>query len=516
MLLSAVYAIWAALAVRTDTVIYKLKPTHDPAAVAQRVADSAGLPEPRRIFRHAGRFEKDQIAAGLDRWYESDVSDGKIGTDKVYNLLRKHAGDVQKASVRATPQLFATPNDPRYSIGQEYLSNLDMEDVWDIQDGGEGVVVAVVDTGIQSTHEYLKHNLWTNTGEANVPGGCSDGIDNDDNGFVDDCNGYNFGDDTGRQLEGDGSHGTHCSGIISADTNNSKGVASVAGGFAGTQVGAQIMTLTVFGKMGTKGFAEAIRYGANMGAAISSNSWGYTFAGWDDGIQDVIDAIDYFNEHGGGGLTGGTGGLVVFAAGNDASDEIRYPAYYEGAIAVASTDKDFVASDFTNFGSWIDIAAPGSDILSTVIDGYREMSGTSMACPVVSGLLAILLSHAPNKNKSEYTRCLYETATNIDAQNSGTRFYGGLGAGMVNPKAAMQTCLLNPPSPPASPPAPPAIPLPPATPPSPPPPSPPPLPPPSPPTSPPPPMGPDAPLEVFILTDQYPMEVPTETQTSMS
>ena len=128
----------------------------------------------------------------------------------------------------------------------------------------------VVDSGIDMTHPDLAHQPVANMGEI-----CGNGLDDDNNGYVDDCRGYNFADNTGSNLQGDGSHGTHCAGIVAADSDNNIGVAGTAGGAPG-RPGASLMILTTFGQARNSGFQEAIVYGADMGAAISSNSWGYT------------------------------------------------------------------------------------------------------------------------------------------------------------------------------------------------------------------------------------------------
>ncbi|KAH8063075.1 serine-type endopeptidase [Aureococcus anophagefferens] len=229
-------------------------------------------------------------------------------------------------------------------------------------------------------HPDLQNNIWKNPGEI-----CGNGVDDDDNGYVDDCHGCNFADDTGTDLMGNHWHGTHCGGTIAADTNNGKGVAGVAGGDGSPNSGAKLMIGVTFGDYSVGGFAEALVYGANNGAQISSNSWGYMQSGIYD--QAELDAIDYYNSK---------DGLVVFAAGNDADDGDWYPAYYDGAIAVAATDNDGVAAGFTCYGDWIDISAPG---------------------------------------------CMADTAMDTDGVNSGT-YAGKLGAGLVNAEAFVE-CAAN-------------------------------------------------------------------------
>lgn len=270
----------AAAAAASKQILFQLHDSgdEDPAFVARALGKEVGL-RPERVFRHAGRYEKRHITHGLDRWYEAVVDDA-AGDTMVHKLLSEHASVVGKAAMRPERRMLNSgvrPNDPRY-MDQPGMPAVGLEEAWGIIPGGvtrdgEDVVVAVVDSGIDMTHEDLRLNQWSNPGEV-----CGNGVDDDGNGFVDDCRGYNFGDDTGTQLEGDGSHGTHCAGVVSADTNNSLGVAGTAGGAAGGG-GAKLMILTVFGKFDTKGFAEAIVYGADNGASISSNSWGNIYPG---------------------------------------------------------------------------------------------------------------------------------------------------------------------------------------------------------------------------------------------
>src|SRR6056297_3365466 len=202
------------------------------------------------------------------------------------------------------------------------------------------------------------------------------------------------------------------------------------------------MSVQVFGDNGQGGFAEGFTYAADMGAHVSQNSWG---GGGES--QSINDAIDYFIANGGGAGTPMDGGVVIFAAGNDdvSSGASTWPAQYESAIAVASTDHNDVKSYFSNYGSWVDIAAPGSDILSCKPnDSYQTMSGTSMACPHVSGVAALIVSKfAGNITPSEVRSRLIDYTDNIDDENSS--YVGQLGSGRLNAYASLSGDAPEPP-----------------------------------------------------------------------
>ena len=165
--------------------------------------------------------------------------------------------------------LTGVPNDPLFS-SQSHYSSIELEAAWEITTGSPSAVVQVLDTGLDMAHEDLQNNIWQNPGETD----CSNGLDDDGNGFIDDCHGYNHADGTGTDLLGDGSHGSHCAGTIAADSNNGIGVAGVAGGDGTPGSGASLMISVGFGSTFTGGFAEALVYGADNGAQVSSNSSG--------------------------------------------------------------------------------------------------------------------------------------------------------------------------------------------------------------------------------------------------
>ena len=363
-----------------------------------------------RVFRSAGKFEAKHRKYGLHLWYEVSF-DKSVSVKDALTAFAK-LGDVQiseplyeKAIIGYTPEkmklvapLTTEADDPRYNDQWHYNNtaqtggtadaDIDLPEAWNLETGNSAIIVAVTDGGIDVNHEDLAANMWVNTAE--IPG---NGIDDDGNGYVDDINGYGFGDNTGA-IPAD-SHGSHVGGTVAAVTNNGIGVAGVAGG-SGTGDGVRLMSCAAFGATGNGGFAETYIYGADMGAVISQNSWGYTNPGVFE--QAVLDAIDYFIAEAGFDAAGNPngpmqGGIVIFAAGNDGSDGEWYPGIYEPVMAVGGTDHNDNQYFFSNRGDWVELAAPAVDVLSTTPgNSYSSFTGTSMACPHVSGVAGLIIS----------------------------------------------------------------------------------------------------------------------------
>ncbi|GAB4337614.1 MAG: hypothetical protein OHK0038_16070 [Flammeovirgaceae bacterium] len=417
----------------------------------------------RRVFRHSGKHEAKHQAWGLHLWYEIKFN-SKEEAEKLAQVygqlaevqLAEAVHHAERSSVNApyayapTGTLTTTPTDTRFNEQWHYKNtgqqggtagrDIKLTEAWAIETGNSNVIVAVEDGGIDIAHPDLKDNIWRNTGEI-----AGNGIDDDNNGFKDDVNGFNFANNVGT-IPAD-MHGTHVAGTVAAETNNGVGVAGVAGG-TGNNDGVKIMPCTVFGTNDAAGgFAEAYPYAADNGAVISQNSWGYTQVNVYD--QAVLDGIDYFIANAGGAGQAMTGGIVIFAAGNSNATGNWWPGCYDKVVAVAATNNKDVRSYYSNYGAWVDISAPGGEqsaendpkgVLSTLPTSqgsYGFLQGTSMACPHVSGVAALILSKFYGTLTPAQVRTrLVGNTDPIDALNSST-YAGKLGSGRLNAYKAL-------------------------------------------------------------------------------
>lgn len=290
------------------------------------------------------------------------------------------------------------PNDPSYLDGSLWgLNNTGQSDGvadvdigaaegWELRSDAGEIVVAVIDTGINYLHRDLAPNMWENDLEIS-----GNGIDDDGNGWVDDIHGINAVSLSGDPMDDNG-HGTHCSGTIAGAGDDGVGIVGVAWN-------AQLMGLKFLSANGSGATSDAIvciDYALQMGADILSNSWGG--GGYSQALYDAISVAEE------------NGVLFVAAAGNAATNTDEAPSYpsgyeLENVVSVASVDRQGELSVFSNYGlESVDLAAPGSEILSTWIGGgnaYKTISGTSMAAPHVSGILALLLTEYPDSGFDE-------------------------------------------------------------------------------------------------------------------
>ncbi|MHC4110148.1 MAG: S8 family serine peptidase [Planctomycetota bacterium] len=369
----------------------------------------------KRILARLKRAPKGAVIPELERIYKLriklEAGQSIQGAVAAYN----NNPDVEYAELNYIVSINATPNDPLYPLqwslnntGQMYPESgkyktppgtpdcdIDAPEAWDIYAGSPEIIVAVVDTGVDYRHRDLDDNMWINIGEI-----AGNGVDDDGNGYVDDIYGYDFRNNDGDPCD-DRGHGTHCAGTIAAEGDNGLDITGVC-------FSARIMALKFLGSGGTGSTSDAVTafyYAAENGADVTSNSWGgggYSYA--------MKEAIDYAHSQ---------GLITVASAGNDDSTSPILPAYYEHVISVAATDSNDDRAPFSNYGHWVDIAAPGVDILSlkaegtsqgTPHDDYTRIgSGTSMACPHVAGACALLLSTNPELTCDDVNDILMST-----------------------------------------------------------------------------------------------------------
>ncbi|MEK6249073.1 MAG: S8 family serine peptidase, partial [Planctomycetales bacterium] len=290
-------------------------------------------------------------------------------------------------------------------------ADIDAPEAWDLQTGNTDVVIGVIDSGIDYTHPDLAENIWTNPGEI-----AGNGIDDDDNGYIDDIHGWDFSSGDADPLDGHG-HGTHVAGTIAAAGNNEIGV-------AGVNWNAKLMPLRFLNNAGSGSIYHALRaleYATMMGAQITNNSW------IGDNYSSLTQiAIDQANA---------AGSIYVVCAGNDPNDNDStptYPASYLGdnVITVAATTHTDALSSFSNYGeSSVDLGAPGSSILSTKSGGgYTTKSGTSMATPHVAGVASLLLSKRPDLAPVEVRQAILQGTDSVESLSGKTVSGGRLNA----------------------------------------------------------------------------------------
>ena len=468
-----------------------------------RVLMNVGSVSFERLFPACGRFEARTKKEGLDRWFiakydetipAKEVAEMLSGCDGV-EVIEYSIPTAETAYSKATVTEEAVPaatktyssarnipfpfnesvrsqrmqwhyNNPGnvYSNSTVVGADADVYAAWQLCTGNPDVIVAVVDQGVKYDHEDLAANMWVNKEE--IP---DNGIDDDGNGYIDDVHGFNFTDNNGKlTFSAENMHGTHVAGTIAAVNNNGIGVNGIAGG-SGNGDGVRIMSCETLGasESGNSGGGlgaqvRAIKYAADNGAVICQNSWGYTAGAlskndWTRGNYSALaDAIHYFIKYAGLDENGEqegpmAGGIVIFAAGNDASDELCYPASDEAVVSVASTSWLGTPSYFTNYGKWVSLSAPGGDLslnstyggvysTSVAEDGgsaYEGINGTSMACPHVSGACALAVSwyYGADKKKGLTNEMLKEallsSVTPVDPYCEAP-YFGNMGAGSLD------------------------------------------------------------------------------------
>ncbi len=380
----------------------------------------------KRVFPYNAKYEEQMAQFGLDRWYEvtfdesinpkdaqrifSQTAGVQAATCKVPMVLKENGTYKTAAPLSTETRPSIMPfNDPRLASQWHYNNtgalgtsimgaDINLFKAWETSTGRNNVVVAIIDGGIDYTHEDLAANVYLNQAELNGVAG----QDDDGNGYIDDVYGWNFC--TNSKDVYPHAHGTHVAGTVAAVNNNGIGVCGIAGGNGTFDSGVKMLSCQVFDSRSGSGegdFAAAIVYAANNGAAIANCSWGWATSDYYE--QDVLDAIDYFIAMNRSDNI--SGGVMFFATGNDGANGNFYPACYDKVVAVGSMTSDFTIATYSNYGEWVDIVAPGGlldygdthGVLSTLPGnqyGYNE--GTSMATPHVTGVAALVVSQHGN------------------------------------------------------------------------------------------------------------------------
>ncbi len=355
----------------------------------------------------------------LSQWHKISLPPNT--TFEQISDIYKNCPDVEFVEPNYIYDICTNPNDPYFntsgSWGQSYqdmwgLHKANLSSAWEIEKGNASIIVAVVDTGIDYNHPDITNNIWHNPGE--IP---DNNIDDDQNGYIDDTIGWNFTNVSNDPKDGNG-HGSHVAGTIAGTTNNGRGISGISWH---SQVMA-IKGITDDGWGTATDLALGIKYAADNGARVINLSWG--------GIgtcQIIKDALDYAHSK---------GCILVAAAGNSNQDVSNFfPANYEKAITVAATNYQDEKTFFSNYGTNIDVAAPGMDILSLKAEGtnpsgvvgtnYCRLSGTSMSAPHVCGVAALILSRHPTYTNEEVTTFI--TCSADDLGEEGKDIYFGWG-----------------------------------------------------------------------------------------
>jgi serine protease len=351
----------------------------------------------------------------LDKIYRIRFSNSALVENLIADL--ELIPDVEFAEKIPLYNTSSLPND--FQQQQWSLIKVRAEEAWGLTTGNSNIVIAVVDNAVLHSHADLAANRWINTTEQNgLPG-----FDDDLNGFADDIYGYDVADGDANPEPPLGTlntsgfmHGTHCAGIAVGVTNNGLGMASLS-------YNCKLMSVKCSSNS-TDGnelssAQDGIFYAMRAGADIISMSFGSPA---DAVVTQLVINQAYAN-----------GVVLIGAAGNENNSIENFPGAHSNVVAVGATDQNDVKAGFSNFGSWVDVMAPGVSIYSTLPENgttYGERSGTSMATPLVAALAGLIKSYFPGLTNAQVKDKILQGCENIDALNPG--FTGQLGAGRIN------------------------------------------------------------------------------------
>lgn len=443
---------------REDIVIVKLRSDAATKASSAMRATATGVPSLDQLNAGLGvlrmeRTVRTAVAApggrdfhGLSQYFTVHLPPGSDVQDAIAQYMADPA--VEIAEPDYIMPLTAVPNDPSHSQQWTFWQvndvDIDGQEAWDLETGDSTVLVGIIDSGVLYDHADLIASIWVNPGEDLDGDGVVfdpddlNAIDDDGNGYVDDLIGYDFMPPQGGCWAGEDcngpdndpddytGHGTHVGGIVAATTGNGIGVSGVAGGWRqGRKPGVKLMALRAgylrndgLGFVIMSACAEAMNYAVAHGASVVNCSWGSSGSLIRTAVLNAV----------------ANGVVVCKAAGNDNSSIPDIIDSTFGVLAVAAIGKSGVKAGFSNFGTWIDVSAPGVDILNTYgrfgVASYDELQGTSMASPTVAGVAALLKSHHTWFTKTEIDTLILNYTDDVYAVNPG--HIGQLGTGRLN------------------------------------------------------------------------------------
>ena len=393
-----------------NIIIVKLKPSN--SNYFQSVELSSLEVESVEVMfpNHAPLLNRSVGLVDLSLIYILHVSSTKNIEEIIFNLKEIPVFEYVEKKVIHKVSLVA--NDPEINK-QSYLNQINALSAWDVSTGSVNIKVGIVDTGTDMDHPDLESEMHENTNDP------INGIDDDNDGYIDNFNGWDFEENDNNPQVVDNDHGIHVAGIAAAASNNNEGVASV--GF-----NTQYMPIRAGNGVAISYGYEGVVYAADMGCDIINCSWG------DASYSELgQDAVNY--------ATNNKGALVVAAAGNNGEDRSFYPAGFEVVLGVASVNSVDEKSSFSNYGHWVEISAPGQRVYSCVNDGkYNYNTGTSMASPVVAGAAALLKSVFPQLTAKQLKERLKTTSQNIDNLNVGLEHQIGSGRLDINAAVNLQ------------------------------------------------------------------------------
>ena len=356
--------------------------------------------------------------------FENNLTESEI--NQLIKIIREIDG-IEYADLEYKNYTVEAPNDTLLPT-QYYLGNVKAMEAWELADPNKIAKVAIVDTGVMTDHVDLIDNIFVNFGEMGLDDGGNDkttnGIDDDENGFIDDFKGWDFAssDTTGQDNNPNPGnvHGTHVAGIIGAKQNNIAGIAGVA---------KYVSLIAVKCGIDDPGAGyisagyQGILYAATVGAHTINCSWGGS--GMGQAEAEVLKTVSDM------------GSIIVAAAGNNGANIAFMPASNENVLSVASSDVSDKKSGFSNFNIAVDIIAPGTQIMSTILNNdYAAFNGTSMASPVAAAALAVLKANNEELSNERLIALIRANADNIDSLNP--NFAGLIGSGRVNIEKALK------------------------------------------------------------------------------